>query len=64
VSLAPLLIPVVIVVVVVAVIGFAWIALPVLIVGLFALVWLAFRAARNRPERMEPVETGGGRGRS
>jgi hypothetical protein len=62
VSFAPFLIPIVIVVVVVAVIGFAWVALPVLIVGLIALAWFAVRATRKRPGRMEPLETGGGRG--
>jgi hypothetical protein len=58
--MSPLLIIILVIVAIVAVLGFGWIAFPVVALALVGLVWLGVRAARGRgaqrPEHIEPLD--------
>lgn len=58
--MSPLLIVILLIVAVVAVLGFGWLAIPVVVLALIGIAWLALRATRGRrpgrPEHIDPLD--------
>jgi hypothetical protein len=54
--MSPLLIGILVVVAIVAVLGFGWLAAPIVVLALVGAVWLGVRAARGRVPRGEHIE--------